>query len=302
MAWSSAELSAAEIANAAANKPLIAYNAATFCVSSAKWTESATPGSGTDRTLTGYPARRAYDGHVAYLTKADTTSASAWYLYFAFSPAIEFDCCFLLGHNFGTLGLTTVELRISDNNNFSVNNQTLVDFGNPSDDSRIAALSLYHTGAVARRYSAVPYAGLYLGAGGNFTPQIREVIFGRRCQLSAKPDRPFDDFALEDVAVESESESGVIDADEKAVSRRRFDASWQLENSTEIASVETFLRARSRVFAYVPNPAAAPDTFNMLVREGGSKALPTADDSSLVRVLSLAAREQGPEAYYLENE
>lgn len=297
MVWSSAPLAEYETNRLALDKPLIAPQMIPVTPAVQRWTEVGQTTS-TDRTDASYPALRAHDALPGYVTKPDSTSSATWYLVFQTSTAIEFDCAFLLNHNFGTLTLTTVTLEVANSGVFGAGLETIGDFGEPSDDTRLADLELYHFGDTARRYSA-QYFRLKLARATPFTPELGELVLGRRRQLEYKPNRPYDEYAM------GESSDSLITAGgeiHKTVwSRRAFELTgeFEIDSDTYRDDMVAFYRQCRGPFVWIENPNSAPDSFHYMMREGGL-AIPQIEAN--LRRAELVATEQGGESYYLDVE
>ena len=296
VAW--AALASRESTDFAADKPLVAVQAI-VSPAGVRWNDEGTV-AGADHTLSTAPCRRGYDG-LLFPTSPDATDDNEWY-YVIQGPAagMTFDCAFILGHNFGTLGLTTVTLEVADSADFATNPRELCDFGNPANDDRLAAYDLHHTGAVPLRYSDVVYARLKLARGANFTPSFREIIHGRRYQLDRKPDRPWDELAYANSDDVEESESGIDYLETDWRNRLLLDAEWPVEDSSYISDWRAFWTGCRGTFVWCQAPTSAPNSWNLMVRRQTEIDYPLQDGGG--RMTKLQAREQGPEQYYLANE
>lgn len=304
MAWDSDPLDAYETAQLALDKPLIASQAIPVSPDYAKWVDEATEaGAGditswTDRTATANPASYAYDGYPGYVTKQTGTSDDLWYYMLDLGARVEFDCAFLIGHNAGTISVDAdVTLEIADDNDFSTDLREVGNFGTPTDDSRLADLNLNHGGA-AQRYLA-QYVRVKFEAAGNITPEIGELILGRRRQLQYKPDRPFDEYAMSEDSDIQRTEGGIT---HKALySRRGFELSgkFMVDSDTYRDDLVAFFRACRGPFVWVDNPSSAPSAWQLMVRDG-SFAIPRILANR--REWQIEAMEQGPEQYFLDVE
>lgn len=299
MAVSSAALAGYEYTRMADDKPILAPQRIPISPLVARWTEVGATTS-TDRTLSTAPSRWVYDGRPGLASTPDATSSSTWYLVFDLAAAgIEFDCCGIMGHNFGTLALTTVQLQVADDAAFSSNLKTLADFGSPSNDDRLASIELYHTGSAALRYGGVRYLRIKLSRATPFTPEIGELLIGRRRQLAFKAQRPFDVYALSENSEISETDSGVLH--KVTYSRRAYELAaefWVTTAAHRLDLVEFFRECRG-LFMWWENPASAPAAWHMMMR-GGPFVMPRIGVNRYQNRLS--AREQGPEQFYLDVE
>jgi hypothetical protein len=301
MAWSSAVLAARETAGLAADKPLIAVQVLPISPTAEKWTESANCGTGTDRTLATKPALRAYDGLPGLPTTPNTTLSNTWYYYLDVGAAtVEFDCAFIIGHNFDTIALTDVELHIADNAAFDSNLQTIYDFGNPASDDRLAALSLFHTGAVARRYTGVRYLRLKMVAAGNVTPSIGELVLGRRFQLDRRPDVPFNPDALVNSFSVAKTIGGVSIRTNMHRNMFALQAEWPVDDTDQISDWVSFWQLCRGPFVWIYQPSTLPNSWHLMMLLGESLDFPY--EQALVRMARIEAEEQGPDEYFLANE
>jgi hypothetical protein len=296
VAWSA--FTAAETADLAADNPMLLTQAIPVSPGTAQWTTVGTVAAA-DLTDSDYPARRAYDGKSHLDTRSDGTAASTWYYVLDLgSTGIEFDAVALMGHNFGTLSLTTVQLQVADSADFATNLRTTADFGAPSDDTRLIDLAIAHT-AGADRYEDVQYARLKLSKGSNFTPQLGELMLLRRRQLNRRPRYPFDPTALMEEAGITRSKGGVVN--KTLHHERRFDlnAVFRAHETTYITDLIAWFRATRGPFVWIYEPSSAPDTWQLMMRLN-QMSFPTQGFAK--RELTLAAEEQGPERFYLDVE
>lgn len=308
MAWSFAALASYETARLALDKPLVAAQKIPSSPTTCRWNTAGTCAAA-DQSDTSYPARNAYDGFPGFATKTDGTLASTWYLVFDLGSAFSFDCAFIVGHNFGTLSLTTVELYVADDSAFTTSLTKVADFGTPSDDGRLQDLALDHAEDLGRAHDTAASAGpnrytsqyvrLKLSRGSNFTPSLGELILGRRRQLQFKPMRPFDEYAFNENAELEEYESGLVSKYNYA--RRGFSLNGNLwvTDSTYRDDLVGFFRDCRGSMVWIDNPNSAPASFHMMMRNG-PLSIPRVKYGLREHVLT--AVEQGPESYYLDVE
>jgi hypothetical protein len=301
MAWSSAEISAADLALLAADKPILGSNAIPASPTTAIWSEVGGAAS-TDRTYAGYPTSRAFDGLCHYYTRPDITTTATWYLVFNFGSTIEFDFIAILGHNFYDIGVTAVTLEVSDAADFSgaVSIPVKSSFAN---NLRFIQLAPHHTGSVGLRYSSVQYARLKITHSGNFTvqPLIRELILGRRCQLKRKPNAPYDPTSLHSSSSLLSTEAGVVYAYAMSMGRRNLEATLEEYESTYIEEIIAWFRRinyGTAPFLWIENPTTSPASWNFFVLSDSNLNFPV--QNYLDRVVQISAIEQGPESYYLD--
>lgn len=296
MAWSSAALTAAEIAAALADKPcLIAKNVVeTVDASGAMWKQGGLWSAGADETATNYEAAYAYDRGHSYETKP-ATAQTTWYYLMKWAGGTEFDTCHILGHNFGTIGGLTVTLQIADDTAFSTNLQTIATWTPGSSTLRLGEMKLRHTGSAALRYTGVLYARLGITKGSTFTPEIGELWLGRRRQLLHRPNNPYNPDDRSWAGSEFDSMSGVRTRTVDHEGRARVSGTWDLADSTEIADVLLFRDDSgylSKPFLYVDEPETAAHAAWLMFHQGSGFALPS--PAPIARPFSLELEEQAP--------
>lgn len=310
-----AALTAAETANAAADIPLLGVNAIPITPSVQIWSnadEASVGGEtgGTDRTDSVSPVRRSHDGKTEVITKPGTSPTDdVFYLVFDMIAAgIEFDFAAIgAGHNLGTIGATSIILQASTLGDFSTKidgtgggPSDLCDFGAPSDDNRLAQMALFHTGAVALRYSAVRFLRLEITGPGAIIPEISELWIARRRQLWGQSLIPHADDNLTRVFAATTGTSGIVS--QRNDHQRRFDIEHRLISSdaTEIADLKAFYRECGGPFIYMPEPDAAPEEFRgMMLR---SQYRNPGIAAARLRRHALVGIEQGPERHYVDVE
>jgi len=301
MAWSSAALASRETTDFAADKPLVAVQKIPVSPTYAKWVDGGQLGADdlplwTDRTDSDFPIKCAYDGFPDLITKPDATADNDWYLAFDFGEAITFDCAFIIGSNFGTLALTTIDLQVSDDDEFDGGSRlTTVASFSASDDRRAD----YTMNAGNNRITA-QFAWLKLERVANFTPEIGELILGRRRQWQYKPDMPFGDKDLKHTTETIRSEGGRI---QKIIySRRAFPLScrFPLDSSDYVDDMEGFFEDCRGSFVWVYDPTTSPNAWRLMMLEEDSLIMPMTQPNRYE--VDLAALEQGPENFFLSNE
>jgi hypothetical protein len=213
MAYSSADLSSADLASAAADQPLaIGRNWLRHADSVApQWKQGGSWAAGSDETDSDGPTSYAWDEFDDLQTYPDA-SQTTWYLLMDFgaSEVGIIDSLVLL--NCTNLESVRVRLQIADDNAFSSNLITI------SDNTLGASFSGRHVDLVikesgdsnAKRYSSVRYARLLFTKGSGFIPRIGEVILGRRRQLKAHPTLPYAPRQLTGKRARFESAGGVV--------------------------------------------------------------------------------------------
>lgn len=198
--WAFEDLTADEIARAAADKPLVAALGAMdeAFTANAKWTEDGLLSS-LSRNDADFLPSNAHDRQLHIVTKPSLThSDNEWYLVFELETPGTFDLVMIAGHNFGTIGEDgngglTIELQIATDSAFTSNLETLATFTPQQSNHRLVELDLGHTAdAGPNRYSNVRFVRLKIArAAGNFVPEVSELFLGRRRQWKHKPTRPW---------------------------------------------------------------------------------------------------------------
>lgn len=150
-----------------------------------RWTQSGVH-TDPDESDPDRPADWAHDDRQDFLTRPDPgTAAALWHLSFAVGGIRGGNALVVGSHNLGTIGGVTVDVDVANAANFA--GYTTIFTWTPTSDARLAALLFLD-------WSDVDYLRLRLTRGaGNFTPQIGEVYFGARYQLSQFPNLPWDD-------------------------------------------------------------------------------------------------------------
>lgn len=293
-------LAAWETTAFAADKPLIASQSIPTSPAYAKWVEVGQVGAGnittwTDRTDSDFPIRRAYDGYPHLVTKTDATAANEWYLAFDFGSAIDFDCAFLIGTNMGTVNPVTLDLQVADDNAFSTNLKTIGTFTASNDRMQDYVLS---DGSGAARWTA-QYAWLKIARVANFTPEIGELILGRRRQMQSMPLNPFDPTSLHDEIGRSRSMGGISHT--TVFHRRRFElsATFSEHEDTYINGLIGFWQECNNTFVWCWEPTTTPGGWNLMSKDAD---FDFPSEGWTERTVTLTGSEQGPEEYFLDQE
>lgn len=295
MAWSSAVIPAADLANRALDIPLVIVNQLPLATS-LNWQSQ---NHLTTWNNASFPQSRAYDGLTHLLTK---TSAARTSLYFSAawaSPGVEVDCWCLVNHNLYTIGTTQARLTIADDADYSVNPASMTILA-PTSNLRIAELTQKHTGSTARRYTAVQYMAFYVYFGGAAqTPQLGELFLGRSYQLPFAPEFPDDPDHDRRKSATTETESGVITETVHNAGKYVLSANIVTDGDTEAQVMKDFWKATGRgkfPFIWIPKPTSAPNTFYLMKFADDEFRFPKVYPSR--REWQLNAIEQGPEAYH----
>lgn len=188
MAWSSATLSASELAAFARDRPVLVGGNATDHIASATWSDTGSVGD-PDLSEAEAPGYLAHDRR-ARLRTQPTGTDTEWFLLFQLDATQDFDCVAILNHNLSLISGVRVRIQIADVGYFA-SAATIADVTTPNA-SRHIFWSLYHTGSTARRYSGTAYARVWITSPAPGQPSIGEVWFGRRRQLAGAIQRPWD--------------------------------------------------------------------------------------------------------------
>jgi hypothetical protein len=261
-----------------------------------------------------YPAYNAQDGQAHLVTKADGSAGTTWYFIFDFgSGGVEFDFVALVGCNFATWGPSADVTFQLDNGSAAAgqppnnpdgefaNVETVANFGQPATNDRLCDWACFHTGAVPLRYSDVRYARLVLTNNATpFTPEIGELIIGRRYQLKNRPLNPFSKDGLSRQAESSKSSSGVIQKVEHSTGAYELRAQCKVSETTHVTNMRNWFKAHHGNFLWCWAPTTAGNSFHMMCQNNDDLSLANQDWNE--QEFLIDATEQGPERFYLVNE
>ena len=163
MAFSSADLTMAEQNGFTNDKPMFLVQQASS-PSDAHWTTTGKH-TGGDVTQASQPSVRAHDSLgplVTSSTGVDSTSPKYYNFYFSASKAISFDSLLILGHNFNSIGITSVSLEIADNDDFDENVREIAKYepGSDTTDNRILFTHLNTTATTITEAAGVSFTAL----------------------------------------------------------------------------------------------------------------------------------------------
>jgi len=314
-------VSAGDQSAVAADKPLfIATNAAEFPQQTPQWRTGGNWASGSDDTAAGYSGRRAYDRQPQNQTKA-TTSGTTFYLLFdlhttstdpSIGEAATIDAVAVLNHNLGTLltgaDTATVSVQISETLSFTIN-YTIASRAGINTDERIIFYNLgVPEGGSFETYTGVRYARLKIETTTSIIPpSIGQVILGRRRQVSARPDVPYDDQALASNTTDFVSESGTITRYTRYSGGRTFAPTWtptgsdaySLDDVTTIRQWFEDCSYGSKPFLYVDKPHSERETSQTGITRSGhyvlaEPALEMPAEGPVLRNASLSFTEIAP--------
>jgi hypothetical protein len=245
-------------------------------VSSAKWQQPGDLGGATDRTSSVYPATRAYDlyGHAQ---TAPSTGATVYYFVTQVTGAYAVDYVGIVGHNFGTIGATSVSFILSTDNLFDTgaNSYTVKTWSSPGN-TRLGSCALYHTGTTPLHYYGHTYAAVKVTCGSSQIPAIGELWFGNRLsnQIPYAPNINWDPTGpyVNNYSTIT-TQGGVISRYRKAYNVRKCEATWSLANTTAnkaiVYAIYDGTTAFSRPFLFWENCNSNPNGFNVMYEEEG---------------------------------
>lgn len=274
MAYSFADLSATEIADAAADKPLLLGESVIAAAKAdgafaAEWS-AAGSFAGADITATGYPVARAYDRAWNTWTKPNAAATTHYLLFDLGATVAAFDHCIIGGHNFGTIGGLTVSLEIANASTFATDLIELASWSPGSSNKRLVDLSLGHgVDAAPNVYSSVRYLRIKT-TGGSHTPQIGEIILGRRRQVTNRPRLPYDPISADSEVADFESRSGITTR--YTLNRGRVVLSPQFSTSatadrTPFTSWWADCAQGTKPFVYIEEPQTTPGAARLMLTQ-----------------------------------
>lgn len=294
MAWSSAALSADELAQMAADKPILGGSQVLEDATDAQWRQSGSFASGSDETDSDWPARRAYDRQDYLQTRPDS-SQNTWYMIFQL-PAVEFDFLAIFNHG---MGGETVSAEVADDNAFSTNLQEI--YSVTAGGGRIVSFSLKHTGSDALRYSSVDYFRLKV-VGTNILPRLGEIWLGRRRQLDQQPLVPWDEKAKRSSVDYFESASGVRHAYIRNQGQRLMAATFNPHTTTYKDAIENWFSDcdyGGSPFVYCDKPTTSPTDAVVMSLDAPELVFPQV--GPFERNVTIMASELGPNYLALES-
>ena len=301
MAWSSAEISAVDLALMAADKPiLLGQNRAR--VGEGRWIANGVWGA--DQSAAGYPIARAYDDYDHLRTKPNANASLGsgvyrWYVVFDLGAEYDVDSVVILNHNFFTLALDYVTVSIADSSDFTTNYKQLAAYA-PIDNSRIVLLDLHHTGANPRLYSGVRYIRIRIyKTASTFLPQLGEIFIGTRRQLKHHPKLPINDYDFGTESVIFKSASGIQTQYVKNYGGRRIDFVYSAYETAYVSALRTFWQTDlvygTHPFFYIDFPTTTPREAYWMCPTDSNLQQQLVD--YIEREFFLRAEEQGPNFY-----
>ena len=298
MAWSSAGVPAADLALAAADKPILAGTPDPDDLTGG-WdvgTLTGTVASATDEDAN-RPARRVGDG-LPGLQTTTNASGTQFSLVLQFAVGIEFDFIGFLNHNLETLNCTSLTTEVADDAAFTTNLQTISTL-NPSleaSDRRIADLELTHLGGSALRYSNVEYIRIAITCNSGF-PEIGQVVLGRRYQLKHEPNRPWDPDQNVSSLDRFESRAGVITDTPRFRGRRLIAANLnpdETDKKQDLIDWWADINQGALPFVWIDKPNSLPSDFYFMKVPAQDPTFDFPFVLPFVREFTLRGVEQGP--------
>lgn len=267
MAIGTTTVSAAELANMAADKPLVCgknlVRLARVAGTTMKWCNDATPTtSSTDRSATDGPASMLGDDSSTWQSYTNTTSTT-WWAVIDFGATYDVDFIAILNYNFPGVAL---RLDLDDASTFATA-VTAVAAGtvSASPSLRYSILSL---GAGNARYTGVRYARVRFQTGGAaFTAKLGEIWLGKRIQLAHQPNEPWSAAAESGLVDMFESKSGARTNYVRHAGRRIFAPEFIEHDATALAALRTFKQDCSfgaLPFLWCDKPTSDPQRFMMM--------------------------------------
>ena len=295
MAWSYYTLDSDFTAAVGANKPFMAANSI-ISPTTAKWTEVGGVAS-TDRTHADYPACRAYDGFVDFITKPNTTSSSTWYYVLDLGSLRYFNAAALIGFGSWAPGATVITVEVADNSTFATNLTEIATLTVGTNRTPIAYVS------DGTKLCRAQYVRIKFAAASPFTPQVGEIILMRTRQLKTNPDEPWDVNGMASNTESSTTAGGKVFQVRNYTRQRTINAALVAHEDKWAAEILGFHRDHCRgngTFVWCDRSGDWPEEWNLMCRDSEDFSFPVSDYCR--REFPLEAHEQGPEAYYLDVE
>ena len=267
MAYSSAALTAQEIADFALDYPILGGKTAGDSLSDARWNTSGSLANA-DVSATGFAASKAFDRRGNEITKPNTTG-TVWYLMLdAGAAPADVDFAVIIGHNFSSVGVTEVLLQVADDNAFTSNLVTVATWV-AGFTARLASFSLFHTGAAALRYTLGRYWRLKITMASG-TPQVGELWLGRRRQMSTRALMGFDSSEEEARVADFTADDGSTIRYKLSAGQRVVDASFIIATAGEVTTLDSWYTECDRLTEptiYCEAPSSAPTYSHLMLGE-----------------------------------
>jgi hypothetical protein len=289
MAWSSTNLTATQIADAADDKPLIGVRNVLTYATSAIWKDAAFA-SKTD----GLEAR-CYDGLTGLYTAPTGAVAATWHLDCVLSGAPPFSfASFLI--NEAAAAVTSVAVKIADDAAHTVRAETIGTMATTAGVGRGVDLTLGDAGNPAPNYySDVVYIRFTFTLSIADNPSVGEIFLGTRVQLENHPERPHDIYNLSGNTVIREAHSGAQTRYVFSSGKRNISCAlrpWLDATADNIASIFTLSDNGNAPLIWCAEPDATPADFSLMHFRDPSFAMPHVGPNE--RNVLLELEEQGP--------
>lgn len=269
MAWSSADIPAAEVALLAADKPvMLGQNLLRDASQVFMSRDSILSLPASDDSELSRPSSLLYDGMTSARAKGNADD-NQWFIHIDFgSSGVTFDSIAILNHNLWSEGTTLLRVQVFDDASYSSGAKTIYEDASfdtsRSDDRRLAFLDLHHIGdSDPQRYTTVQYLRVLITGVAGSRPEIGELIVSRRTQLTANPIDPWDPNNLESGIRQFESSSGVVTSHVDNRGRLRITPTIQEDNGDNIGELITFYQDHTeggtKPFLWIPKPTTDPD-------------------------------------------
>lgn len=292
MAWSSAQLSAGEIASYTSDKPLVCASHALADAETVfgRWVDGV---GGTIVTDPMHPVSFAHDGyaHGGMHTRSEAAQTTT-YLYFRILDLIEFDSIVL--HMSIPNLFTTVSVEIDDSDSWPSPTEVSSFPTAPAPGVRFSDFSLTHTPlAGPRRYSDVEYLRVkFVQPAATNIASIREVWLSNRLQLDWHPDYPWGERASSMAGNSAVTRSGTtLQFPQGRGEASRIVSFDDESSSTLMEDWWSQSKGGTRPFYWVESPISSPKPY--LMRFVGKEFVPS-KWAPLTRRFQMAMTEQAP--------
>ena len=231
MAYSEKAQVAAEVTAHDADKPnLLGKNGCESNNNAAKWyqifaTQTKANGTGTDRTDANFPTKRTHDRHLHLISKpALVPGAFGYGIMFDLKADLAINGIVIAGHNFKDLsGTVNISVWVANGNPFLGGDLPIriAQWEGVTTSKRLVALDLgQNHGTVTpgvgegdwKEYTGVQWIQIAIretGENAIVVPEVGEVLFSTRRQLSSRPNAPFDDLHTRSEVNDFKPRSGV---------------------------------------------------------------------------------------------
>lgn len=277
MAWSSASVSASIALSTSNDAPMfVSANVLDTTFVNIEWeTTGVATGTAPDDTAATAPSTFLYDWDLGARTYSDTAATTHYIVAERTSGNFgPFDTCLIGPNTFGDDGATAVSLQIADDDAFTTNLQTIASWV-PTDNSRLASTSLYHTGMDPLAYSSVKYVRLKIEMGGSKTPGVSEWILATRRQLNYKADLPYAPDYTESRSTIQTSRSGVAKVYSQSRGLSTIAPIFTLDSATFSlpATIYAACDYGARPVAYIEDPGTYPERWRMVMLQEPTRNL-----------------------------